>query len=56
MAEQSGANPTIMSYNASAVKIYNPTSSIVRFQNKDILFYNEKNALSLYNAGVIPSL
>jgi hypothetical protein len=25
------ANPTIVSYNASAVKIYNATSSLVRF-------------------------
>jgi hypothetical protein len=28
-----GANPTIASYNASAVKIYNATSSLVRFEN-----------------------
>jgi hypothetical protein len=27
----SGANPTIVSYNASVVKIYNATSSLVRF-------------------------
>jgi hypothetical protein len=27
-----GANPTIMSYNAKAVKIYNATSSLVRFE------------------------
>jgi hypothetical protein len=32
-----GADPTIASYNASAVKIYNATSSIVRFEDK-ILF------------------
>jgi hypothetical protein len=29
-----GGNPTIMSYNASAVNIYNAASSLVRFENK----------------------
>jgi hypothetical protein len=29
-----GASPTIVSYNASAVKVYNATSSLVRFGNK----------------------
>jgi hypothetical protein len=29
-------------YNASAVKIYNATSSLVRFENDNIFFYNEK--------------
>jgi hypothetical protein len=29
----SGANPTIMSYYASVVKIYNATNSIASFQN-----------------------
>jgi hypothetical protein len=29
-----GANPTIVSCNANAVKIYNATSSLERFQNK----------------------
>jgi hypothetical protein len=32
-----GANPTIGSYNASAVKIYNAASSLVRFENKKLL-------------------
>jgi hypothetical protein len=31
-----GVNPTIVSYNASAVKSYNATSSLVRFENKNI--------------------
>jgi hypothetical protein len=31
-----GANPAMESYNASAVKIYNVTSSLVRFENKNI--------------------
>jgi hypothetical protein len=30
-----GANPTTSSYNASVVKIYNATSSLVRFQNQN---------------------
>jgi glutamate formiminotransferase len=30
-----------VSYNASAVKIYNATSSQVRFENITILFYND---------------
>jgi hypothetical protein len=33
-----GANPKIGSYNASAVKNYNAKSSLVRFENKKILF------------------
>jgi hypothetical protein len=39
-----GANPTIVSYNASAVKIYSATSSLVRFENKSILIYFEKRS------------
>jgi hypothetical protein len=35
---KSGANPTIVSYNASAVKIYNATSSLVRLENFFIQF------------------
>jgi hypothetical protein len=35
----SGANPTIMSNNASAVKIYNATSSLVRFENTNNFFF-----------------
>jgi hypothetical protein len=42
-----GANPTIVSYSASAVKIYNATNSLVRFENKNI-FFNLKNALVYY--------
>jgi hypothetical protein len=36
-----GANATIVSYNASAVKNYNSTSSLVRFESKSIFFYFE---------------
>jgi hypothetical protein len=32
-----GANPTILSYNASAVKIYSATSNTVRFEKQKIL-------------------
>jgi hypothetical protein len=44
-----GANPTIVSYIASPVKIYNATSSLARFE---INFYKVKNALTYYSAGV----
>jgi hypothetical protein len=42
-----------VSYNASAVKIYNATSSLVRFENKNISLYFVKTlkpttALALY--------
>jgi hypothetical protein len=37
-----GANPTIASYNASAVKIYNASGSLARFENRNIFFYFEK--------------
>jgi hypothetical protein len=46
-----GANRTIASYKASAVKIYNDTSSLVCFENKNILLYCE-NALAQFYAGV----
>jgi hypothetical protein len=36
--------PTIVIYNASAVKIYNNTSSLVRFENKNIYFFYEKRS------------
>jgi hypothetical protein len=42
---------TNLSYNASAVKIYNATSCLVRFTS-NIFFYNEK-CLAYYNAGVV---
>jgi hypothetical protein len=42
-----GANPTIVRYNASAEKIYSPTSSLVRFENK-IFSSALKNALAYY--------
>jgi hypothetical protein len=45
--------PAIVSYNASAVKIYSAPSSQVRFENKNIFLYIWKNALACYNAGVV---
>jgi hypothetical protein len=40
----SGANPTALSYNASALKIYNATRNLVRFENKNMLSYFEKRS------------
>jgi hypothetical protein len=40
--EKPGANPTIVNCNASAVKIYNTISSLVRFGNKNIFLFFEK--------------
>jgi hypothetical protein len=37
-----GANPTIVSYKAGAVKNYNVTGSLMRFGNKNIFFYSRK--------------
>jgi hypothetical protein len=34
-----GANPTILSYNASVVNFYNATGSPEHFENKNIIFY-----------------
>jgi hypothetical protein len=46
-------NPTIVSFNASAVKIYNAASSLVRFVSKNSFFCFRKNALASYNVGVV---
>jgi hypothetical protein len=35
----------IESYNASAVKIYNATSSLVRFENNNIFAYYENRSM-----------
>jgi hypothetical protein len=35
---QSGANPTIASYNASVVKIYSAVNSMARFSTKKNIF------------------
>jgi hypothetical protein len=43
----------IASYNASAVKIYNATGSLVRFENKNIFSSTLKNAQAYYHAGVV---
>jgi hypothetical protein len=48
----SEANPMIMSYNASVVKIYDAIIRIARFWIK-IIFPDCKNALPYYCAGVV---
>jgi hypothetical protein len=48
----SGANSTIASYNASAVKFDNATSTFVRLEIKNS-FSALKNALAYYYAGVV---
>jgi hypothetical protein len=45
--EQPGANPTIASYNASAAKINNATSSLVYYESKNILFFYVKRSTLL---------
>jgi hypothetical protein len=48
-----GAYPTIASYNASAVKIYNAMGSLVRYVNKNMFSYNLKNASAYCNTTVV---
>jgi hypothetical protein len=42
LGKDPGANPTIVSYTASAVKIYTTKSSIVRSESRNIFFRLEK--------------
>jgi hypothetical protein len=37
-----GANPTVVIYNASVVNFFNATGSLARFEIKNTLFYFEK--------------
>jgi hypothetical protein len=48
----SGANPTIVSCNASVVKFYTAPKSTGRFYNINYFPYY-KNALAYYGAGVV---
>jgi hypothetical protein len=41
-----------VSYNASVVKIYNATSSLLRFENKNCYFFYENALATYYNAFV----
>jgi hypothetical protein len=45
---KSGVNPTIESYNTSAVKVYNIISSLVHFQNKNMIFHSFKTLQPMY--------
>jgi hypothetical protein len=47
-----GVNPTIVSYNAGTVKIYNTKSSLVRFESKKTFSSTLKNALAYHKSGV----
>jgi hypothetical protein len=42
---EAGANPAIGSSYASAVKVYNAKSSLVRFENNYIFFFYEKRSI-----------
>jgi hypothetical protein len=44
-----GTNPTIVTYNASTVEIYNATSSLVYFENKNNFFCFEKRSYRFYS-------
>jgi hypothetical protein len=48
----SGANPTIASYNACVVNSYNARGSLARSENK-ISYSTLKNALAYYNACIV---
>jgi hypothetical protein len=48
-----GANPTIESYNASAVKTHNATSSLHNTLRKQTSATLKKNSLAYYNASVV---
>jgi hypothetical protein len=52
---RTGANPTNPSYNASAVKIYNAISRLLRFENKIFFLYVLWKTLCVdyYNTGVV---
>jgi hypothetical protein len=45
----------ILRSNARAVKIYNATGSLARFENRNIFFSSSKNVLAYYIAGVVNS-
>jgi hypothetical protein len=53
--DQKGANPTIESYNASAVKNYDAANSIARFQINFFIFFM-KNRSSLLLVVVVLAL
>jgi hypothetical protein len=42
-----GANPTVVSYNASAVKIYSATFTPAHFEKESIFFYKLRKTLKL---------
>jgi hypothetical protein len=52
---QSGANPTIVSCNASVVIFSNATGSLARLENKNILLYFEKRYSLLHLESILRS-
>jgi hypothetical protein len=49
VAQKPGANPTIVIYNASAVKIYSAMNSLVHFEDNNIFFGFEKRSSILHS-------
>jgi hypothetical protein len=49
-------NPMVVKYNASVVKIYNGTGSLVRFETKNIFFYYEHRSIQRWRCSEVVGL